>query len=192
MPTTIHRAGQAATMSLSRHTKIKEHQLLADCIEKNGIPMPLCSNCLRSDRTCIVATGHRRCSECTCRNSRCDAYAPSPAEWEKLRKEEERLEAEEEAAVFQECEAHLKAQEAYACRMRLRKQQKSLKTHGAEMLRRGLQSLDELDEAEERDHLEAEARNALLLSPSATTSVPANSEHDFFPGVDPSVFSSSY
>ncbi|OBT81166.1 hypothetical protein VE02_10211 [Pseudogymnoascus sp. 03VT05] len=49
------------------------------------------------------------------------------------------------------------AQEAYARQMRLRKQQKALKTRGAEMLQRGLKSLDELDEVEEKDRLAAEA-----------------------------------
>ncbi|OBT49698.1 hypothetical protein VE04_10208 [Pseudogymnoascus sp. 24MN13] len=172
-------------MSSSKHTKIKERQLLADRIERNGIPMPSCANCLRNGRSCIVAPGHRRCSECTRRNSKCDACAPSAAEWEKLRVEEERLEAEEEAAAAQE-------QEAYARRMRLRKQQKALKLRGAEMLRRGLRTLDELDEAEEKDRLEAEARDALLPSPPTTTSGPATSPHDLFPDVDPSVFSPGY
>lgn len=146
--------------------------------------MPPCSNCIRSERSCVVAPGHRRCSECTRRNSRCDACGPSAAEWEKLRKEEERLEAEEEAAAAQE-------QEAYARRMRLRKQQKALKLRGAEMLRRGLKSLDELEEAEERER-RANESHAHLASPSATNSGGAASDPDSFEHVDPAVFSPSY
>ena len=39
--------------------------------------------------------------------------------------------------------------------MRLRKMQKSLKARGAEMLRWGLKTLNELDVAEERERAEA-------------------------------------
>ena len=85
---------------------------LADRIDKSGIPMPSCSCCVRGERTCVVAPGHSRCSECVRRNSKCDVDGPSPADWEKLRKEELRLEAEEEAAALEE-------QEAFARRMRL-------------------------------------------------------------------------
>src|SRR5690554_6358416 len=150
-------------MSSSRHIKIKERHLLADRIERNGIGMPPCSNCLRSERSCIVAPGHRRCNECTRRNSKCDGCAPTPVEWEKLRKEEERLEAEEEAAAAQE-------QEAFARRMRLRKQQKALKTRGAEMLRRGLQSLDELEAAEELERSTLAKSTPVPMSPPTTSS----------------------
>ncbi|KFY79343.1 hypothetical protein V499_01663, partial [Pseudogymnoascus sp. VKM F-103] len=146
-------AGCAAIMPSDKHTKIKERQLLANRIERNGIPMPLCSNCIRSERSCVVAPRHRRCSECTRRNSKCDAYGPSTAKWEKLQ------------------------QEAYARRMRLRKQQKALKLRSAEMLRRGLKSLDELEEAEERDRYEAES-HAHLLSPTTTNPKIVGSAHD--------------
>ena len=159
-------------MSSSKHTKIKERQRLAQRIEKDGISMSPCLNCARDDRTCIVAPGYRRCSECARRNSKCDACAPSAAEWEKLRKEEERLEAEEEAAAAQE-------QEAYARRMRLRKQQKALKTRGAEMLRRGLHSLDELDAAEERERAALAEANHLPTAPPTISSEALDLELDF-------------
>jgi len=42
--------------------------------------------------------------------------------------------------------------------MRIRKMQKSLKERGAEMLRRGLKTLDELDEAEEKERKKAETK----------------------------------
>ena len=57
------------------------------------------------------------------------------------------MSSEMEAAINQ-------AQEAMAKQLRLRKQQKLLKTRGAEMLRRGLQSLDELEEIEEKERKE--------------------------------------
>jgi len=145
-------------MSLNKHCKLKERINLADRILCNGIPMPSCSNCERARRTCIISPDSRRCSECVHRNLKCNATAPTASQWEKLRKEEERLELEEELAAQQE-------QEAFARRMRIRKMQKSLKERGAEMLRRGLKTLNELDEAEEKERKKAETE----ASPQATT-----------------------
>ena len=55
--------------------------------------------------------------------------------------------------------------------MRICKMQKSLKEHGAKMLWRGLKTLDELNEAEEKERKKAEAK----ASPLATTN---SSIHD--------------
>ncbi len=44
---------------------------------------------------------------------------------------------------------------------RLEKQQELLRSRGAEMLRRGLQTLDELDEVEETERKERETEQAL-------------------------------
>ncbi|ELR01841.1 hypothetical protein GMDG_00940 [Pseudogymnoascus destructans 20631-21] len=104
-----------------------------------------------------------------------------------LHKEEGRLEAEEEAAASQEREAHLCTQEAYACHMRLPKQQKALKTRGVEMLRHGLKSLDELEELEERERHEAEARSLLLTASEATSEGDA-SKCNLFPSLPSGFF----
>ncbi|OBT98136.1 hypothetical protein VE01_03805 [Pseudogymnoascus verrucosus] len=80
------------------------------------------------------------------------------------------------------------SQEAYARRMRLRKQQKALKTRGAEMLRRGLQNLDELDEAEEKERKEAEAKESFPHSPPTTDLGGAVSEHDYLSALSPGFF----
>ncbi|ELR06853.1 hypothetical protein GMDG_08144, partial [Pseudogymnoascus destructans 20631-21] len=105
-----------------------------------------------------------------------------------LRKEEEHLEVEEEATASQEREAHLCAQEAYTHHMRLRKQQKALKTRGVEMLRRGLKSLDELDEAEEKECREAEVKGTLLHIPSTAVSEGAAPDQDLFAALSPGFF----
>jgi hypothetical protein len=137
-----------------RHTKsekadkVAQWSALANKIEKEGVKMSPCTNCVKKGRQCIVSNESRRCSECTRRGIKCDVFSPSPGEWELLRKEEERLEREMTAAMAQ-------AQEAFAKQLRLVQQQKLLKTRGGEMLRRGLATLDELDEAEEKDRQEA-------------------------------------
>jgi hypothetical protein len=135
-------------MSVSRHNKIKERQILAMRVLSNGVEMPSCSRCERRDTKCIMSSDSSRCAECIRSGVKCDAAGPSCGDWERLQREEDRLSAEMEAAINQ-------AQEAMAKQLRLRKQQKLLKTRGAEMLRRGLKSLDELDEAEERERAEA-------------------------------------
>ncbi|OAF56110.1 hypothetical protein VC83_07451 [Pseudogymnoascus destructans] len=102
--------------------------------------------------------------------------------------DKERLEVEEEVVASQEREAHLCAQEAYARRMRLRKHQKALKTRGVEMLHHGLKSLDELDEAEEKECREAEVKGTLLHSPSTAVSEGAASDQDLFVALSPGFF----
>ncbi|KFY92370.1 hypothetical protein V500_04197 [Pseudogymnoascus sp. VKM F-4518 (FW-2643)] len=109
--------------------------------------MSPCSNCLRSERSCVVAPRHRRCKE-------------------------ERLEAEEEAAAAQE-------QEAYARCIHLCKQQKALKTHGTEMLQRGLKSLNELEAAKERERIAFAETARLPMSPPTINSRVLNLELDF-------------
>ena len=56
-----------------------------------------------------------------------------------------------------------------ARQLRLARQQKLLKARGGEMLRRGLATLDELDEAEEAERKKAEAEASVLttIDPSA-------------------------
>ena len=68
--------------------------------------------------------------------------------------------------------------------MRICKMQKSLKERGAEMLRRGLKTLDELDEAEEKERKKAEAE----ASPQATTESSAHdaASSDLFSALSPS------
>jgi hypothetical protein len=53
---------------------------------------------------------------------------------------------------------------------RLRKQRKFLKSRARDMLRQGLKSLDELDKAEERERLEAEAQAQLAVAIQNPTS----------------------
>jgi hypothetical protein len=73
---------------------------------------------------------------------------------------------------------------------RLELQQDLLKTRGAEMLRRGLKSLDELEEVEERERQEAE-KQPPPPTPSATSGGPV-SDADFLATFDPAALSPSY
>ena len=77
--------------------------------------------------------------------------APSSAQWETLEKAENKLEAITEAAEMEFITISAVAAEISARLARLRRQRKLLKRRGAEILRRGVSSLDKLEALEERE-----------------------------------------
>ena len=132
--------------------------------------MPPCSRCEKKELKCIVSDDSKRCNECVRTNARCDAGGPSAVEWEKLEREERRLQEEEE--------------EAMAKILRLRKQQRLFRSRAKDMLRRGLKTMDELDEAEEKERKEAEAKEP---APSTTNpSAHDATSSDLFSALSPS------
>lgn len=72
--------------------------------------------------------------------------------------------------------------------LRLRKQQQLFRSCAKDMLRRSLKTIDELDEAEEREHKEAEAQANLLYSPPVTSLGHTTSERDLFSALSPGFF----
>jgi hypothetical protein len=88
--------------------------------------------------------------------------APSSSKWDTLEKAENKLEAATEAAEIEFVTISAMAAEISARLARLRRQRKLLKRRGAEILRRGVSSLDELEALEER---EADANR--VVEPSA-------------------------
>lgn len=87
-------------MSSNKHTKIKERLVLAQRVATTSIEMPPCGRCERKQRNgekikCIVSNNSWWCGECVHSNAQgCDVSSPLTAEWEKLKKEEEKLNAE--------------------------------------------------------------------------------------------------
>jgi hypothetical protein len=135
--------------------KKREQCALADRIDRVGIEMLQCSFCEKNGKTCIVSSANsRRCSECIRVGKKCDVDGPSVGDWKSLEDAETRLDAETEKA-----EAAMT--EVMARLTRLRKQRKFLKRRGAEMLRRGLKSMDELEEVEEKERKEKGGQNRL-------------------------------
>lgn len=139
---------QYITMPSSTRKKhkdqIRERSALSARIAKYGIEMLPCSFCERNSKKCIVSgDGSARCSECARSGKKCDVEGIPVDDWESLEREERRIEREREAALER--------------LLRLDKQMKFFKARGREMLRRGLTSLDELDEmddASERERLQ--------------------------------------
>jgi hypothetical protein len=146
-------------MPPTRTKKYKERLELALLIEAHGFIMPSCSFCERLSRNCIVSSeDSTRCNECVRRGGKCDVAGPSARDMASLLREQERLDQEDEATLNK--------------LFRLRKQKKLLRDRASEMIRRGLQTLDELDAIEEKERLEKEyieqeQRERLVQSPSS-------------------------
>lgn len=171
-------------MSEVTKRKTSERYALARKIETHGSEMPPCSLCVKQNRKCVVDNEwSARCAECVRSKASCDvkpdvwqSNVPSSSDWESIARQKERLEEQEE--------------EAMAKILRLRKQRKLLIRREAEMAKRGLKFLDELDAAEERERQEAEKR-PLLPSPPSGAAAPGTGP-DPFSTFDPAAFSPSY
>jgi hypothetical protein len=126
--------------------KRKESEALASRIERTGFEMFPCSNCERGNKRCLVSDKENsgRCSECVLRGASCDVEGVPVGEWHALEAEEARIKAEKETA-FRLVRENMSRIE------RLEKQQGFLKSKGKDMVRRGLKTLDELEEVEERE-----------------------------------------
>ena len=154
-------------MPSEKSKKYKERLALARRIEETGIEMPDCSSCARHQRRCVVSSQSSRCAECVRRGDRCDVGVPSAGEWASIERETARLKKLEDEAM-----------EAIMRLPRIRKQKEFLQKRAAEMLRRGMKTLDELDAAEaaEKEAREkAEAERSLvegILSDPAFTNPP--------------------
>jgi hypothetical protein len=135
-------------------------------VKSSGFIMPSCSYCEKHSRECRVAltSSPKRCSECIRRGGKCDVEGPSISDMTFIVQEQERLEAAEEAAALQE-------QDAFNRRMLIRSKQKSLRVRAADMIRRGVRTLDELDVLEEKERVEREQkeREEALVQPNAET-----------------------
>ena len=122
-----------------------------------GIEMSPCTRCQKKGTKCYVTSSSLRCAECIKAGGgvKCDVYSPSPSEWALLDREESKLDAslrktqEEQQQLF----SHLADLQAKI--LRLNKQREMFRARAAEMLRRSLKSLDELDAVEEAERLAA-------------------------------------
>lgn len=143
----------------ARHELKKYREINALRIDRSGIEMSPCTRCenARVTRRCVAVKDGAKCSECTRQGKTCDVIEknrmPSFSDWESLDRQRQRLDEEEEEAIS-------KSQEAMAKILRLRKQKRFLAEREQEMLRRGLSTLNELDEAEEKEKEEEEKRKA--------------------------------
>jgi hypothetical protein len=160
--------------------KRKESEALASRIERTGFEMFPCSGCEKRNLKCVVSDKENsgRCSECVLRGAKCDAEGIPVGEWRALELETDRLERESEAAMRA-------VRENMARLERLEKQKKFLKSKGKDMVRRGLKTLDELEEAEEKERqMESERATAEAAAMPSNVPVLSSTEADPFAGVE--------
>ncbi|KAK2730816.1 hypothetical protein FQN57_004057 [Myotisia sp. PD_48] len=130
---------------------------LADRIEKFGyIMVRRCSRCAHLGKTCVLAQGSQRCSECVRGGkSRCNASSlTSGIDWDKLIRLSDQLEQEEAAARASAAALSLQISEAFAKISRLEKQRKLLRDKAGSFLQSDAQTLEELECLEAIDTLQ--------------------------------------
>ena len=145
-----------------------------------GIKMSPCTRCQKKGTKCYVTSSSLRCAKCIKAGGgvKCNVYGPLPSEWALLDREESKLDAslrktqEEQQQLF----SHLA--ELQAKILRLNKQREMFRARAAEMLRRGLKSLDELDAVEEAERL-AEVQTPVETDP------PTSEAPDPYDSLDP-------
>jgi len=157
--------------------QVKQRHNRADKINARGVTMSHapCTRCFKKGLQCRLGPGSRRCGECNRAGVSCQVEAPTMAQWDRLKKTEDKLNAELKATAAV-------MQETLAKHARLLRQQEEIKDRAAEMWRRGVDSLDALDELEEADRraAEEEARKRSLENP-----VPDPFDFSLPPELDP-------
>jgi hypothetical protein len=138
--------------------------------------MPRCSRCASNNTVCIVSSDSRKCASCVRSGRHCD-LSFSASVLERLNREEERLKSkvlEEEDLLLRRQseleELQRRQQESLSRIRRLRRQTDDLRQKGSEMLRRGLESLEELEALERREEEEKRSSEAAAASTSAEPS----------------------
>jgi hypothetical protein len=140
--------------------KYKEHDRLARRVELLNLEMIPCSFCKKHNMKYIAAPESSRYSEyirCSCK---CNIEGIPIGDWDSLEREEERLCIKKEI-TFQAVQAGL------ACIQYLEKQQQFLKKKGTDILRQGLQTLDELEEVEAKEKEEKEVQERAAVNSAA-------------------------
>ena len=155
-------------MPRQRSKKTTSRYILYNRVKRLGIEMPACSRCEKRSTKCIVAVDSSRCSECIRAGGsvKCDVHGPSEQEWALLESEEKKL-----SEAWRTTQGHLI--ELQSRLFRLDQQREMLRKRAAEMLRRGLRSLDEFDGIGKEVCLEVETnaseRSTCILSPSVNS-----------------------
>lgn len=129
-------------MPVVRFFKYKACLNLAKLIKSNGFKIPICSYCERNRRKCVASDNDSaQCSECVRQGGCCDIEA---------------LAANDFLSVLlgQELLALLR-KETLTKLLRLDKQQKLNSKMAHELIRCSLKTIDELEEAEEKERQEA-------------------------------------
>jgi hypothetical protein len=163
--------------------QVEKRCFLGTQINRTGIEMFPCSYCKKFNRECVVSSeeSSKRCSEYVALGRCCDVEGIPVRNWTTLQKEEDRLHSKRNTAFQQMEEAQHAFAQAQATNIakicQLEKQQEFLQRRGKEMLRYGLQTLDELEAQEEKDIIrerEEEVASTTIQLAATTAEQPNN------------------
>lgn len=150
---------RGSRVSKSRSKKTEQSESLATAVFTRGSVMPTCSSCESSKTPCIASEeDSSRCYECVLKKrGNCDMHGLTPAQMQKIARLHSQIEDELDAAEEEAMLANAKVN-------RLRKQRRLWAEKMARAVRRGIETIDELDRVEKE---EAEAERARIAEQSA-------------------------
>lgn len=141
-----------------RSVKSQQRDRLYASIHEFGVEVMPCSFCYRKGWKCHMMPGVSRCKECVRRGRSCDGSGVPTSSLNRIISESQRLrqqekDTEESLSGLQRELSSLQSrlQESLGRLQRIRAQRESLTTRGAEMVNRGLASLDELETHEREE-----------------------------------------
>jgi hypothetical protein len=170
LPTSLLRSPVAALyvriMTADSQRKKREQFALGNHIARTGIEMSPCSFCEKNGKKCVVVPSEKpRCAECVRIGKKCDVEGVPAGDWAAVEREEFRLDTAEMLAEDTLRKAQAEMNEAVNRLSRLRKQKQFLRKRAADMLHRGLQTIDELDAVEEKERKEKEDQDRPSIPP---------------------------
>ena len=128
---------------------------LSSRINRVGKMVFPCSRCAQQKVECRRILGAKKCGNCTRRGCKCDVQDVTAPQFERIDKERQRIKSE----IRQSREA---MEAAMARWKRFERLQESLEEREAELIRRGLDNIEEL----ERVEAEEKAASSLASAPS--------------------------
>ncbi|KAF4457149.1 hypothetical protein FALBO_15260 [Fusarium albosuccineum] len=140
-------------MSDSKATRNRKAQAIL--IETTGHLIMPCGYCEPRKLRCWAKEGHKNCAQCTRRGRKCDGKGVTLVEADKFAAEKRRLEKEEEVAETELINLQQQVNERLGRLMRLRRQKRHLQERAEEMLRRNVETLDELEALENEESFAA-------------------------------------
>lgn len=133
---------------MSSNSSVRKNKLSARIEEEGYHSVVPCDRCVRLNRICVRADCSDRCSDCVKGGGGVKCIMSNPtftdAEWRRLVKSQNSLEAEEERILAEQ-------EQMLAKLMRLRKQKRLLRKRAGDFIARDYKEIAELEELERRE-----------------------------------------
>ena len=143
-------------MGLPKSTKYRRELCLK--IERRGLKMVYkCAACRKSGSDCVVSSDSKGCSSCVRKTIACDWRPFSEKDFEKVERERARLQEKASAgrALMRDAMAQIETAERL---------QRFLDKRESELVRRGLENVEELEKLEKEEELAKERAASSSLS----------------------------